>query len=60
MLIEQLRFNSPIYFRMSLTTEYEKVLTVFLDDVFSEFIRQFSLINNVVLGALTLSCVYQL
>ena len=60
MLIEQLRFNYPIYFKLSLPTEYERVLTVFLDDVSYEFIKQFSLINNIMLEALTLSCVYQL
>ena len=37
---------------MSLTTEYERVLTVFLDDVPSEFIKHFSLINNMVLRLL--------
>ena len=59
MLIEQLRFNYPIYSKMSLPTECERVLTVFLDDVSYEFIKQFSLINNMLLGALTLSCVCQ-
>ena len=44
--------NYPIYFRISLTTEYERVLTVFLDDVPSKFIKQFSSINNMVLGLL--------
>ena len=43
---------------MSLPTEYERVLTVFLDDASYKFIKQFSLINKIVLGALTLSCVY--
>ena len=60
MLVEQLRFHYPIYSKMSLPTEYEKVLTVFLDDVSYELIKLFSLINNILLGALTLSCVYQL
>ena len=59
MLIEQLRFNYPIHFQLSLPTEYERVLTVFLDDVSYKFIKQFLLIN-IVLGDLTLSCVYQL
>ena len=54
MLIEQLRFNYPIYSKMSLTTKYERVLTVFLDDVSYEFIKQFSLINNIVTGELLL------
>ena len=45
---------------MSLPTEYEGVLTAFLDDVSYELIKLFSLINNMLLGALTLSCVYQL
>ena len=40
--------NYPIYFRISLTTEYERVLTVFLDDFPSKFIKQFLLINNMV------------
>ena len=31
--------NYPIYFRNSLTTEHERVLTVFLDDVLSTFIK---------------------
>ena len=44
--------NYPIYFRNSLTTEYERVLTVFLDDVLSTFIKQFLLINNMVLELL--------
>ena len=44
--------NYPIYSRISLTTEYERVLTVFLDDVPSKFIKQFSSINNMVLGLL--------
>ena len=33
--------NYPIYFRISLTTEYERVLTVFPDDVSSKFIKHF-------------------
>ena len=37
---------------MGLTTEYERVLTVFLDDVSYEFIKQFSLVNNIMLGLL--------
>ena len=60
MLIEQLRFNYPIDSKMSLPTRCEEVLTVFLDDVSYELIKLFSLINNMLLGALTLSCVYQL
>ena len=44
--------NYPIYFRISLTTEYERVLTVFLDDVPPKVIKQLSLINNIVLGPL--------
>ena len=44
--------NYPIYFRISLTTEYERVLTVFLDDVPPKVIKQLSLINNIVLGLL--------
>ena len=41
-----------IYFRISLTTEYERVLTIFLDDVSSKFIKQFLLINKMVLELL--------
>ena len=44
--------NYPFYFRNSLTTEYERVLTVFLDDALSTFIKQFLLINKMVLGLL--------
>ena len=60
MLTEELRFNYPIYSKMSLPTKYEEVLTVFLDDVSYELIKLFPLINNMLLRALTLSCVYQL
>ena len=60
MLIELLRFNYPIYSEISLLTEFEGVLTVFLAEVSYELIKLFSLINNMLLGALTLSCVYQL
>ena len=57
MLIEQIKCN---YSKLRSPIEYEELLTVFLDDVSYELIKLFSLINNILLGALILSCVYQL
>ena len=59
MLIEQLKFNYPIYSKMSLPTDYKGILIVFLDDVSYKLIKLFSLIHYMLLEALTLSCVYQ-
>ena len=60
MLIEQLIFNYPIYSEMSLLTEYEGVLTAFLADVSYKLVKLSALTNNMLLRALTLSCMYQL